>query len=91
MVKKVDQPNLLLDQTVTFDCDVGLIPRHNSTPNNYQQIPFSDLEQISSLNLPTLLAEHRKDLKILATGPYAIFRGNVTLTATRCLELREAL
>ena len=90
LVKKVAQPNLLLDQTVVWDCDVAVIPRLNSTPANYAQFPFSDTDQAITLNLPVLRAEHVRDLDILATGPYTKFRGNVTLTATRELELREA-
>ena len=89
---KVDQPNLLLDESVTWDFDVNLIPRHNSIPQNYQRFSFNDTARLSSLNLPVLVtAGHRKDLKVLGTGPYVIARANVTLTATRELELRKVL
>ena len=90
LVTKVDKPNLILDDTITWDCDMSIIPRRNSTPMNYQQVPFSDTDQLSTLDLPVLTEEHRTDMLILATGQYAILRGNITLTATREFELRKA-
>ena len=90
-MRKVDQPNLLLDETVTWECDVTVIPRLNTTPRDYQLLTFTEAGRQLANNFPVLAATpaDRHHLMILSTGPYTIDRGNVTLTATREMELRD--
>ena len=88
IVKKVSMPNLLLDPDVTWECDVSLIPRLNTTPRGCQTFQFNDTATIRHLGLPIIPSDEPDHLLILGTGPYVLHRSNVTLTATREYELR---
>ena len=88
IVEKVDQPNLLLDQEIHWTNHPLFTPRLNSQPAGWGQFEFRDRETARQLGLPALTAAQGEDLYVLATGSYAINRGQVALTAAREYELR---
>ena len=90
LVTKVDQPNLLLDPLVEWTHPPIFTPRLNTRPVGWGQFSFGDREVIQQLGLPEVTEAEGQDLYGLATGPYAINRGQVALTATREYELRQS-
>ena len=88
LVEMVDQPNLLLDQSIQWANLPLFIPRLNSQPAGWQQFMFGDRGTARMLGLPELSAGEGHHLYVLATGSYAINRGQVALTAAREYELR---
>jgi hypothetical protein len=87
-VETVDHPNLLLDQAIQWTMNPLLIPRLNVIPAGWQQFMFGDRDTARVLRLPLVSAAEGQHLYILATGSYAIKRGQVTLTAAREFELQ---
>ena len=91
IVEKVDHPNLILDNGILWDRPLLFTPRLNSIPQGWLAFQFRDSHTISRLGLPSLGNNDGQDLYILGTGPYYIInRGQVTLTALREYELKEA-
>ena len=88
IVTKVDHPNLLLDQSVQWVNPPLFTPRLNSQPRGWQQFGFGDRSAAQQLGLPVIDAADGHHLYVLATGSYAINRGQVALTGAREYELR---
>ena len=91
IVEKVSQPNLLLDLNIQWTHSPIFTPRLNTVPTGWQSFRFDDRTTASSLDLPVVTAANGgQHLFVLATGPYAITRGQVALTALREYELKPA-
>ena len=88
IVQKLNHPNLLLDPAVQWPRPPLFTPRLNSVPAGWNQFQFGDRLAARALQLPEVPLEEGHHLFILATGSYAINRGNVALTAAREFELK---
>ena len=90
IVEKVSHPNMLLDLNIQWTHSPIFTPRLNTVPRGWQSFRFDDRNSASSLDLPLVTAANGHHLFVLATGSYAITRGQVALTALREWELKAA-